>query len=88
VFADEQDTTEVSVCFLKRDRASPISPRPPGTEVNMYGWVAAFFVIVILAAFLGVGGIAFSAVEIAKILFFVFVLLLVAEVIMGIQPAE
>ena len=54
----------------------------------MYGWVAAFFVIVILAAFLGVGGLAFSALEIAKILFFVFVLLLVAEVIMGSQPAE
>ena len=54
----------------------------------MYGWVAAFFVIVIPAAFFGVGGLAFSALEIAKILFVVFVLLLVAEVIMGIQPAE
>jgi len=74
--------------FSKGDRAPPSNPRPPGTEVNMYGWVAAFFVIVILAAFLGVGGLAFSALEIAKILFFVFVLLLVAEVIMGIQPAE
>ena len=41
----------------------------------MLQWAVTFFVIAIVAALLGFTGIASSAVEIAKILFFVFLIL-------------
>jgi uncharacterized membrane protein YtjA (UPF0391 family) len=41
----------------------------------MLNWAVTFFVIAIVAALLGFTGIASSAVEIAKILFFVFLIL-------------
>ncbi|MET0167613.1 MAG: DUF1328 domain-containing protein [Burkholderiales bacterium] len=51
----------------------------------MLKWAAIFFVIAIVAAVLGFGGIAAGAVEIAKILFFVFLILFVVTVIMGMR---
>ncbi len=41
----------------------------------MLHYAVTFFIIAIVAALLGFGGIAGSAVEIAKILFFVFLIL-------------
>jgi uncharacterized membrane protein YtjA (UPF0391 family) len=52
-------------------------------EVTMLHWAATFFVIAIIAALLGFTGIAGSAIEIAKILFFVFLVLSVVIFIYG-----
>jgi uncharacterized membrane protein YtjA (UPF0391 family) len=41
----------------------------------MLYWAAGFLIIALIAAVLGFGGIAGTAVEIAKILFFVFLVL-------------
>ena len=41
----------------------------------MLHWAATFFIIAIVAALLGFGGIAGSAIDIAKVLFFVFLIL-------------
>lgn len=41
----------------------------------MLGWAIAFLVIALVAAALGFGGIAGAATGIAKILFFVFIVL-------------
>lgn len=49
----------------------------------MLRWAATFFVIAIVAAVFGFGGIAAGAAEIAKILFFVFLAVFVATLIMG-----
>jgi uncharacterized membrane protein YtjA (UPF0391 family) len=49
----------------------------------MLRWAATFFVIAIIAAVLGFGGIAAGASEIARILFFVFLVVFVATLIMG-----
>lgn len=49
----------------------------------MLKWAAIFFVIAILAAVLGFGGIAAGASEIARILFFVFVIVFLVTLIMG-----
>ena len=46
-------------------------------------WAAVFFVIALLAAIFGFGGIAASAVGISKILFFVFLILAVISLIFG-----
>jgi uncharacterized membrane protein YtjA (UPF0391 family) len=53
----------------------------------MLHWAAVFFVIALLAAVFGFGGIAASAVGIAKILFFVFLVLAVVSFIFGRRVA-
>lgn len=48
----------------------------------MLGWAVTFLVVAIIAAFFGFGGIAVASAGIAKILFFVF-LVLFAVVVVG-----
>ncbi len=50
----------------------------------MLSWSVTFFVISLVAAVFGFGGIAGSAVGIAKILFFAFLVLFVISVITSI----
>ena len=50
----------------------------------MLYYAAVFFVIALIAAVFGFGGIAAGAVGIAKILFFVFVVLFLVSVVMGL----
>lgn len=52
----------------------------------MLRWSITFFVVAIIAALLGFGGIAGAAVGIAKIFFFVFMALFVISLIMGKTP--
>ncbi|WP_137937120.1 DUF1328 domain-containing protein [Chitinivorax sp. B] len=50
----------------------------------MLSWAATFFVIAIIAAIFGFGGIAAGATEIAKILFFLFLIGFVVSLVMGL----
>ncbi|MBF0484373.1 MAG: DUF1328 domain-containing protein [Candidatus Omnitrophica bacterium] len=49
----------------------------------MLHWAATFFIIAIIAAVLGFTSIAGSAIDIAKILFFVFLVLAIVSFIFG-----
>jgi len=49
----------------------------------MLYWSAVFFVIALVSAFFGFGNLSESAGDIAKILFFVFVVLFVISLIAG-----
>ena len=49
----------------------------------MLNWALTFFVVAIIAALLGFTNIAGSAIDIAKILFFVFLVLAVLTFIFG-----
>ena len=49
----------------------------------MLHWAAVFFVIALIAALFGFGGIAASAIGIAKILFVVFLVLAVVSLLLG-----
>lgn len=49
----------------------------------MLNWAITFLVIALIAALLGFGGIAGTAVGFAKILFFVFLVLFVVSLVMG-----
>ena len=49
----------------------------------MLGWALAFFLIAIVAAVFGFGGIASASAGIAKILFFLFVVIFLVTLIMG-----
>jgi uncharacterized membrane protein YtjA (UPF0391 family) len=51
-------------------------------DVMLY-WTAVFFVIALVAAVLGFGGVASSAAGVAKILFFVFLILGALSLIFG-----
>jgi len=50
----------------------------------MLRYAVIFFIIAIVAAVFGFGGIAAGATEIAKILFFVFVVLFVISLVAGL----
>ena len=50
----------------------------------MLHYAVIFFVIALVAAIFGFGGIAASAVGIAKILFFIFIVLAVATFLFGL----
>jgi uncharacterized membrane protein YtjA (UPF0391 family) len=50
----------------------------------MLRWALGFFIIALIAAFLGYGGIAASATGIAKILFFGFLILAALSLIAGL----
>jgi uncharacterized membrane protein YtjA (UPF0391 family) len=50
----------------------------------MLGWAVFFLVIALVAALFGFGGIAGTAVGIAKLLFFVFLAIFVISLIMGL----
>lgn len=56
----------------------------------MLGWAVFFLIVALIAAVLGFGGIAAVSVEIAKIIFFVaiiiFAILVVANLISGRRP--
>lgn len=50
----------------------------------MLGWALAFFIIAIIAAVFGFGGIAAGATTIAQVLFFIFVVLFLLSLVAGL----
>ena len=49
----------------------------------MLGWVLTFLVVALIAGVLGFGGIAGASIEIAKVIFFIAVVLFLVSVIFG-----
>ncbi len=49
----------------------------------MLGWALTFLVVALIAAVLGFGGLAGFAVEIAKIIFFIAIVLFVISALFG-----
>jgi uncharacterized membrane protein YtjA (UPF0391 family) len=55
------------------------------TEVlTMLGWVVTFLVIALIAGILGFGGIAGASIEIAKVIFFIAVVLFLVSAVVGL----
>lgn len=54
----------------------------------MLRWAVIFFIIAIIAAVFGFGDIAEGATDIAKILFFVFILLFLVSLIMNLMKGK
>ncbi len=50
----------------------------------MLGWALTFLVVAIIAAFLGFGGIAVASAGIAKLIFFVFLVLFAVTLLAGL----
>lgn len=65
-------------------RASALFGQVNILEVQtMLSWALIFFVVAIIAAVFGFGGIASASAGIAQILFFLFLVLFVVSLIMG-----
>jgi uncharacterized membrane protein YtjA (UPF0391 family) len=54
----------------------------------MLRWSLIFFIISLIAAALGYGGIAAESAEIAKVLFFIFLAIFVVTLILGVIAGE
>ena len=50
----------------------------------MLGWVVTFLIIALIAGILGFGGIAGASVEIAKVIFFIAVVLFLISAVIGV----
>jgi uncharacterized membrane protein YtjA (UPF0391 family) len=67
-------------------RSSPkprLPARPKDGGFLMLGWALTFLVIALIAAVLGFGGIAGAAIGIAKIIFFVAIILFLISAVAG-----
>jgi uncharacterized membrane protein YtjA (UPF0391 family) len=53
-------------------------------EHAMLGWAVTFLIIALIAALLGFGGIAGVAIEAAKIVFFVAIILFLISAVVGL----
>ena len=54
-------------------------------QTKMLRWALIFFIVALIAALFGFGGIAATATEIAKILFFIFLILFIISLIFGLM---
>jgi uncharacterized membrane protein YtjA (UPF0391 family) len=50
----------------------------------MLSWVVTFLIIALIAGILGFGGIAGASIEIAKVIFFIAVVLFLISVVFGL----
>jgi len=71
--------------------ATPVVRLSPGIGRQRYAkgaimlhYAVVFFVIALIAALFGFGGIAAGAAEIAKVLFFIFLVLFIVSLILGL----
>lgn len=51
----------------------------------MLSWVVTFLVVALIAAVLGFGGIAGVSVEIAKVIFFIAIILFLVSAVIGLM---
>lgn len=77
--------TPVSIKLAAFQVPSAARGRTEREDIDMLRWALAFFVIAIIAAILGFGGIAVAAAGIAKILFFIFLVLFLVALLSGLM---
>jgi uncharacterized membrane protein YtjA (UPF0391 family) len=63
--------------------AAPMAARPI-QEAIMIGWAISFLIVALVAAVLGFGGIATFAVDIARIIFFVAIVLFLISAVVAL----
>jgi uncharacterized membrane protein YtjA (UPF0391 family) len=79
------------ICFFDQDAADsrrrrhgPRRSRQKTEVLSMLGWVVTFLVIALIAGILGFGGVAGASIEIAKIIFFIAIVLFLVSAIVGV----
>jgi uncharacterized membrane protein YtjA (UPF0391 family) len=56
--------------------------------LNMLGWVVTFLILALIAGILGFSGVAGASIEIAKIIFFIALVLFLVSAIVGIARGK
>jgi uncharacterized membrane protein YtjA (UPF0391 family) len=51
----------------------------------MFGWVVTFLIVALIAGILGFGGIAGASIEIAKIIYFIAIVLFLVSAVVGVS---
>jgi uncharacterized membrane protein YtjA (UPF0391 family) len=69
--------------FMASAHRGSVPARRWNKEAAMLYYTIVFFVIALIAAFFGFSGIAAGAVSIAKILFFVFLIMAIVSLLLG-----
>jgi len=64
-------------------RVAPRCSSCQSLEFVMLSWAIAFFIVAIVAAVFGFGGIAAGATGIAKVLFFLFLIAFLVSLVVG-----
>jgi uncharacterized membrane protein YtjA (UPF0391 family) len=72
---------------LQRTTFSIVATGIKKERVMLY-YAAVFFVIAIIAGIFGFGGIAVGAAEIARILFFIFIVIFLVSLVMGLGKGK
>jgi len=70
---------------IRRFHGTRLMPRADREKIAMLGWAVTFLIIALVAALLGFGMIAGVAIEAAKIVFFVAIVLFVISAIAGLM---
>jgi uncharacterized membrane protein YtjA (UPF0391 family) len=50
----------------------------------MFGWVVTFLIVALIAGILGFGGVAGASIEMAKVIFFIAVVLFLISAVFGL----
>jgi uncharacterized membrane protein YtjA (UPF0391 family) len=66
------------------DRRADVETESRTEVLVMLSWVVTFLVIALIAGILGFGGIAGASIEIAKIIFFIAVVLFLVSAVVGL----
>jgi uncharacterized membrane protein YtjA (UPF0391 family) len=69
---------------LAKSNGQPLADAHSETEVIMLGWVVTFLVVALIAGLLGFGGIAGASIEIAKIIFFIAIILFLVSAVISV----
>jgi uncharacterized membrane protein YtjA (UPF0391 family) len=78
--------TRHAACYCKSAVRSAVARLTDTSEVTiMLYYALVFFIIAIIAAALGFGGIAAGAASIAKVLFFIFLVIFLVTLVMGLM---
>jgi uncharacterized membrane protein YtjA (UPF0391 family) len=67
----------LSIALMSKQKVEPEVP-------TMLSWVVTFLVIALIAGILGFGGVAGASIEIAKIIFFVALVLFLVSAVVGL----
>jgi uncharacterized membrane protein YtjA (UPF0391 family) len=82
--ADDVKTIRNNWVSLTLLRHAAAVPQLKTRRTAMLGWAVTFLIVALVAALLGFGGIAGVAVEAAKIVFFVAIVLFAISVVAGL----
>jgi uncharacterized membrane protein YtjA (UPF0391 family) len=72
----------VSDWFSRRGASGVGANQIEGSD--MLGWVVTFLIVALIAGILGFGGVAGASIEIAKIIFFIAVVLFLVSAVVGV----